>query len=162
MTKEEIKERCQLKGITFLPHHPCGCCGEYTGWYLFGRWPPYEVAYSSACGCGYSDARPDDWDSILEWVCDKDGNLRGEYQQMLGIEPKEFKGKMVMIPQYKFTKAHVAYCMHVDEYYHCIDWMGNGDRLRVDNITLRLATVQEIADAATNDCKLISKEYDFG
>ena len=77
------------------------------------------------------------------------------------MEPKDFKGKMVMVPQHMYTKAHVAYCMHVDEFYHCIDWMGNGDRLRVDSITLREATTQEIAEAATKDCKLIAQDYDF-
>ena len=85
MKAEEIKNVCIDKGITFIPHHPCGICGEYTGWYLFERWPPYEVAYSGACGCSsYSEAYPENWESIAEWVNDKDGNLREDYKQLYG------------------------------------------------------------------------------
>lgn len=53
------------------------------GWYLFGRWPPYEVAYSRTFVSGLSDARPSSWQEVLDWVCDKNGNLRDEYKQML-------------------------------------------------------------------------------
>lgn len=81
MTGEEIKELCIKKQVTFIPHHDCAICGEYTGWYLFGRWPPYEVAYSSSCGCGWgSDARPDTWQRIADWVCDDNGELRDDYK----------------------------------------------------------------------------------
>jgi len=81
MNTQEIREICLRKQVSFLPHHACGCCGEYTGWYLFGRWPPYEVAYSSACGCSsYDHAESDTWESIAEWVCDKNGELRDDYK----------------------------------------------------------------------------------
>jgi hypothetical protein len=81
MTGEEIKELCRRKGVTFLRHHACGICGEYTGWFLFGRWPPFEVAYSSGCGCGFGvHAEPDTWESIAKWVCDENGELRADYK----------------------------------------------------------------------------------
>ena len=60
------------------------------GWYLFGRWPPYEVAYSRTFVSGLSDARPSSWQEVLDWVCDKNGNLRDEYKQML-IVPEDSK-----------------------------------------------------------------------
>ena len=86
MTGQEIKELCLQKQVTFLPHHACGCCGEYTGWYLFGRWPPYEVAYSSGCGCGFGgDAYCDTWESIADWVSGPDGQLRDDYKHFFGI-----------------------------------------------------------------------------
>jgi len=37
-----------------------------------------------------SDARPSSWQEVLEWVCDKNGNLRDEYKQML-IVPEDRK-----------------------------------------------------------------------
>lgn len=74
MTTNELKETCRKKGISFIPHHECGLCGQPTGWYLFERWPPYEVAYSSACGCCDSEARRSTWQEVLDWVCDKDGD----------------------------------------------------------------------------------------
>lgn len=90
MTEQELKELCRANGVSFIPHHECGICGQSTGWYLFKRWPPYEVAYSSSCGCGDSDARQSSWQEVLEWVCDKNGNLRDEYKQMLPV-PAESK-----------------------------------------------------------------------
>ena len=50
MTELELKQTCFNRGISFIPHHECGVCGEPTGWYLFERWPPYEVAYSKRRG----------------------------------------------------------------------------------------------------------------
>lgn len=90
MTTTELKETCFNKGISFIPHHECGVCGQPTGWYLFERWPPYEVAYSSACGCGDSGARRSSWQEILDWVCDRDGNLRPEYDYLrpVAVEQK--------------------------------------------------------------------------
>lgn len=86
MTGQEIKELCREKNITFIPHHDCALCGEYTGWYLFGRWPPYEVAYSSACGCcDFGNAHSDTWESIADWVCDKNGEMKEEYKRIFGI-----------------------------------------------------------------------------
>lgn len=79
ITEQELKDICRTKGISFIPHHNCGICGESTGWYLFERWPPYEVAYSSACGCGDSGARRSSWLEIIDWICDQNGNLREEY-----------------------------------------------------------------------------------
>lgn len=78
------------------------------------------------------------------------------------MNPKDFKGKMVMVPRMQYSSEHVAYCMHVDnEHFHLIDWNGNGDRLLIESVTLREATTQEIADAAIKDCKLNASEYDF-
>ena len=88
MTELELKQTCFNRGISFIPHHECGVCGEPTGWYLFERWPPYEVAYSSACGCGDSGARRSSWQEILDWVCDKDGTLRPEYDYLKPDPPK--------------------------------------------------------------------------
>lgn len=88
MTGQEIKDLCQKKGITFIPHHECGLCGESTGWYLFWRWPPYEVAYSNVCGCSYgsgSAAHQDTWESIADWVSGQDGQLRDKYKLLFGI-----------------------------------------------------------------------------
>lgn len=82
MTTLELQQTCFNKGISFIPHHECGVCGQPTGWYLFERWPPYEVAYSSACGCGDSGARRSSWQEILDWVCNKDGTLRPEYEYL--------------------------------------------------------------------------------
>lgn len=79
MTINELKETCRKKGISFIPHHQCAICGEQTGWYLFERWPPYEVAYSGACGCADGDARRSTWQEILDWVCNADGSLRADY-----------------------------------------------------------------------------------
>lgn len=86
MTGQEIKDLCLEKGITFIPHHDCALCGEYVGWYLFGRWSPYEVAYSGACGCtSFRDAHPGTWDEIAEWVNGPDGKLSDFYKQIFGI-----------------------------------------------------------------------------
>lgn len=90
MTGQEIRDLCKKKNITFIPHHACAICGVNTGWYLFGRWPPYEVAYSSSCNCGFGDhAEPDTWDSIADWLTDKDGKLRNEYKLFFGINDSE-------------------------------------------------------------------------
>ena len=84
MTGEEIKQACIKKQVTFIPHHDCAICGEYTGWYLLGRWPPYEVAYCPNCGCSCgSYAHPDTWESIAAWVCDANGGLRDEYKWLM-------------------------------------------------------------------------------
>lgn len=83
-TPKDIEKVCRHKGITFIPHHACGICGEFTGWYLFGRWPGMEVAYSSSCGCSYREsANPESWNDIFEWVTDEHGELRPEYKDML-------------------------------------------------------------------------------
>lgn len=37
-----------------------------------------------------SDARPSSWQEVLDWVCDRKGNLRDEYKQML-IVPEDSK-----------------------------------------------------------------------
>lgn len=86
MTGQEIKNLCLEKDITFIPHHDCAICGEYTGWYLFGRWPPYEVAYSGACGCcDGGNANRDTWESIADWVNGPDGQLKDFYKQIFCI-----------------------------------------------------------------------------
>ncbi len=85
MTEKELKETCRQKGISFIPHHECGLCGQPTGWYLFERWPPYEVAYSTTCGCGDSGARRSSWQEIIGWVCTPDGTLREEYSELQPI-----------------------------------------------------------------------------
>lgn len=90
MTEQELKETCRAKGISFIPHHECGVCGEPTGWYLFGRWPPHEVAYSSACGCGDSGGRQSSWQEIIGWICNEDGTLREEYSYLQPV-PVEHK-----------------------------------------------------------------------
>ncbi len=84
MTIEELKEICIKREITFIPHHACAICGIDVGWYLFGRWPPYEIAFSGACGCSsMSYAEPDTWKNIAKWVLDSDGNPREQYKEML-------------------------------------------------------------------------------
>ena len=86
MTKEEFKDLCRKEGITYLPHHRCGACGEHVGWYLFGQWPPYEVAFCHSCGCSCRDsAFESSWDEVLQWVLDDGGNLRDEYKKLLNI-----------------------------------------------------------------------------
>lgn len=79
------------------------------------------------------------------------------------MNEKDFEGKMVMVPRHMYCREHVAYCMYVDDQYiYCIDWNGNRDRLNIGTVELREATIQEIAEAATHDCKLNAQEYDFG
>ena len=86
MTAEEIKDLCQRQGITFIPHHACAICGATTGWYLFWCWPPYEVAYSNDCNCGFvGNAHGETWEDIAKWVNESEGNLRSEYKQVFGI-----------------------------------------------------------------------------
>lgn len=89
MTEQELKCVCMNKGISFIPHHECGLCGQPTGWYLFERWPPFEVAYSSSCGCGCSEAVRDSWQSILQWICDENGEPRPEYSYLQPSEAEE-------------------------------------------------------------------------
>jgi len=74
----------------------------------------------------------------------------------------ELKGKMVMLPLKVLGCEHVAYCMHVDEnYIYCIDWNEGFYRLSVNTQDIREATTQEIADAATHDCHMNARNYDF-
>ena len=84
MTPIEIKEICEKKGIGFIPHHACACCNKDVGWYLFGRFYPYEVAFSPSCWCSsYDTAYEDSWQEISDWVCDNNGNLRDNYKELL-------------------------------------------------------------------------------
>ena len=87
MTGNQIKELCIKNGVTYLPHHDCEICGSSVGWYLLGRWPPYEVAFDSSCGCGFghSDARPDTWENVAKWVSDESGELRAEYRRFFPV-----------------------------------------------------------------------------
>ena len=84
VTAEKIKEICIRKGITFIPHHNCACCMQEVGWYLLGRWPPYEVAFSPSCRCSYYDsAQEESWEDIAEWVTDENGLLKERYKHIL-------------------------------------------------------------------------------
>ena len=82
MTGEQIKSLCAKNAITFIPHHTCAICGAPTGWYLFHRWPEYEVCFSGNCYCcaSFLNIHPATWDDIAKWVCGKDGSLLKEYQ----------------------------------------------------------------------------------
>lgn len=84
MTKEELRQICIDRNIEFIPHHPCSICGVEVGWKLFYR-KPYEVLFDSNCGCGYGPTPlfEEDWEDILEWVTDKDGNVIEEYKYLL-------------------------------------------------------------------------------
>ena len=84
MSVEELKESCIRNHISFIPHHACALCGEEVGWYLFYRHPLYEVAFDSSCACcgGWSSLCEDSWEHIIEWICDKDGNLRDRYKYL--------------------------------------------------------------------------------
>jgi len=94
MTEQELKELCRANGVSFIPQSVCRIHELYMGWYLFGRWPPYEVAYSRTFVSGLSDARPSSWQEVLDWVCDRKGNLRDEYKQML-IVPEDSKPSVI-------------------------------------------------------------------
>jgi hypothetical protein len=87
---EQIEHACRRDNISFIPHHKCAICGEYVGWYLFHRWPPYEVAFSPTCGCSFvASAHESSWDEIAAWVCDKDGELREEYKALFNLTEDE-------------------------------------------------------------------------
>ena len=114
MTAIELQQTCFNKGISFIPHHECGVCGQPTGWYLFERWPPYEVAYSSACGCGDSGARRSSWQEILDWVCKEDGTLKKDYEY-LQPEPVEHKPSAIERIKAELLKRKDKYTKRGDE-----------------------------------------------
>ena len=82
MTPEKLKEICIKKGITFIPHHSCGACGQEVGWRVIHCEYNVAVVFDPSCGCGYSNLRPDTWDSIIEWICDENGNLKEQYKYL--------------------------------------------------------------------------------
>ena len=114
MTAIELQQTCFNKGISFIPHHECALCGQSTGWYLFERWPPYEVAYSSACGCGDSGARRSSWQEILDWVCNEDGTLRDEYYY-LQPDPVDHKPSVVERIKAELLARKVKYTKRGEE-----------------------------------------------
>ena len=110
----ELRETCLQKGISFIPHHECGVCGHSTGWYLFERWPPYEVAYSPACGCGNSVAYCSSWQEILDWVCNEDGTLKKDYE-FLRPEPVGHKPSAIERIKAELLKRKDKYTKRGDE-----------------------------------------------
>lgn len=59
MPIEEFKNLVITKNIRFIPHHSCGICGCYVGYYLHIK-PGNEVTadFDGTCDCGGSPGRP--------------------------------------------------------------------------------------------------------
>ena len=58
-----MKTLAELKQMTFIPHHECGCCGSMIGWRVYDGSPWFD----SSCGCGCSPEHPDTWENAFRW-----------------------------------------------------------------------------------------------
>lgn len=58
-----MKTLAELKQMTFIPHHECGCCGAMVGWRVYDGLPWFD----SSCDCGCSPERPDTWENAFRW-----------------------------------------------------------------------------------------------
>jgi hypothetical protein len=66
VTALEVQESCARNKITRVPHHECGCCGEWTEYGIeYG-----DIFYDSSCGCGHGYSTPTrrSWYEVAEFV----------------------------------------------------------------------------------------------
>ena len=68
MDVQEFKNLVVTKNIRFIPHHPCGICGCWVGYYI-NVTPDKNVTaeYGSACDCGWSPDRRVPLDDAARW-----------------------------------------------------------------------------------------------
>ena len=58
-----MKTLAELKQMSFIPHHDCGCCGEIVGWYPQEPNPYFDPS----CDCGSGRGHCDTWEVVFKW-----------------------------------------------------------------------------------------------
>ena len=58
-----MKTLAELKEMHFIPHHSCGLCGNFVGWYTNEPHPYFDPS----CGCGCSDGHYETWEDVFKW-----------------------------------------------------------------------------------------------
>lgn len=64
VTGEQVRAAAMAAGITHIPHHECGCCGELVFYTVYDG----DLYFNPACGCSWSLAEPRTWDSAANWI----------------------------------------------------------------------------------------------
>lgn len=84
VTGEQVRDAVAAAGLTYIPHHDCGCCGE---------WVAYTVQdgalyFNPACGCSWSPAEPRAWDSAADWInMQSNEGARAQIMAKFGMTP---------------------------------------------------------------------------
>ena len=58
-----MKTLAELREMHFIPHHDCGVCGAFVGWYANEPHPYFDPS----CDCGSSDGHNDTWENVFRW-----------------------------------------------------------------------------------------------
>lgn len=64
ITGEQVKAAVLNAGITYIPHHDCGLCGEKVAYQVFDG----NLFFCPGCGCSYSPPEPRTWESAAEFI----------------------------------------------------------------------------------------------
>ena len=64
VTGEEVKQAVQAAGITSIPHHDCGLCGEWVQYTVRGD----QLYFEPGCGCSWSPPEPRPWAGAANWI----------------------------------------------------------------------------------------------
>lgn len=64
VTGEQVKNAAIAAGLTFIPHHNCGCCGYTVGYMIDGD----NLYFAPGCDCHWGQVEPRSWDSAAEWI----------------------------------------------------------------------------------------------
>ncbi len=64
VTGEQVRAAVMAAGLTYIPHHDCGCCGEWVAYTVHDG----DLYFNPACGCAWGPAEPRTWDSAADWI----------------------------------------------------------------------------------------------
>lgn len=84
VTGEQVRAAVMAAGLTYIPHHDCGCCGEWVAYTVHDG----DLYFNPACGCSWSPAEPRTWDSAADWInMQSNEDVRAELMAKFGMTP---------------------------------------------------------------------------
>ncbi len=86
VTGQQVRDAVLKAGITSIPHHDCGGCGEWVHYFVCEG----NLFFSPACGCSWAPSEPRNWSDAANWInMQSNPDWQVKLRQMFGIEVSE-------------------------------------------------------------------------
>ena len=83
VTGQQVKEAVKAAGLTWIPHHDCGCCGATVGYTVHGE----DLYFAPGCDCSWTPEEPRTWDSAADWINMQNEEWRAKLMAKFGMTP---------------------------------------------------------------------------
>ena len=82
ITGDDVKKAVLAAGITQIPHHECGICGEWVNYTVEDE----QLYFNPGCECSWSPAEARYWSDAADWInMQSNEEYRAKIMQSFGL-----------------------------------------------------------------------------